>query len=399
MVDELPEFLRICHVNCQSLTAHLDEFRDYFGDSGFHVICLSETWLRPAFSDSFVSLRGYQIFRCDRQGRCGGGVAFYISNSLQANILRHSEGDGKPEYLIAKISVSNTSKILLAVVYRPPHCGYLQEFLDTFIDLSVTYKHLIIFGDFNADLCTTTFDSAQIMSFIETTNLYLVPYTPTHHTRSSSTSLDLCVIDDADKLISYEQSDVCFLSAHDLISISYRVKVARRGSCSIKVRDFRSFDIDNFLIDLEGYDWGALYQVDDVDSKVMLLNTALTECYDRHAPLRDIQPKHLPASWLTPDVRCAMRSRDRARRVRRRHKTDANYKRYKTLRNQAQAMVRSAKKEYYLNAFRDGSESTTIWRQLRHLGLLKAKNADKNLIFTLDELNEFFSSVTAGIDG
>ncbi|XP_077282590.1 uncharacterized protein LOC143908706, partial [Temnothorax americanus] len=177
------------------------------------------------------------------------------------------------------------------------------------------------------------------MSFIESTNLYLVPYTPTHHTRSSATFLDLCIIDDADKLISYEQSDVCFLSAHDLISISYSVKVARRSSRNISVRDFRFFDINNFLNDLEEYDWGALYQDDDIDSKVMLLNAALIECYDRHAPLRDIQPKHLPAPWVTPDVRCVMRSRDRARRVWRRHKNDANYKRYKTLRNQAQAQA------------------------------------------------------------
>src|SRR5580765_4947374 len=38
--------LRVCHVNCQSLFAHLDEFRYYFHFHFFHVICMSETWLK-----------------------------------------------------------------------------------------------------------------------------------------------------------------------------------------------------------------------------------------------------------------------------------------------------------------------------------------------------------------
>ncbi|XP_024880747.1 uncharacterized protein LOC112460309 [Temnothorax curvispinosus] len=373
MVNELSEFLRICHVNCQSLMAHLDEFQAYFGPTGYHIICLSETWLKPAVSDDLISLRGYQIFRCDRRGRNGGGVAFYISNSLQARILLHSEGvcDGRPEFLVAEISVGSSSKILLAVVYRPPHCGYLREFLDAFADLSTGYKHLIIFGDFNADLCSTTFDSTQILTFIEATNLYLVPYAPTHHTRSSSTLLDLCIVDDADKLISYGQCDACFLSAHDLISIKYRVRIERHLRREIVVRDFRSFDIDDFLNDLRGYDWNVLYQADNIDSKVLFLSDALTECYDRHAPLRIIQPKHFPAPWLTPDIKSVMKTRDRARRVWKRSKTNANYTRYKILRNQAQALVRSAKEKYYLNAFQDSSEPTAIWKKLRHLGLLK----------------------------
>lgn len=35
------EHIRMCHVNCQSLFAHLDEFRLFFSDSDFHIICMS----------------------------------------------------------------------------------------------------------------------------------------------------------------------------------------------------------------------------------------------------------------------------------------------------------------------------------------------------------------------
>lgn len=104
--------------------------------------------------DHMVSLSGYCLLRNDRVGRIGDGVAIYMTNNLHGSILRHSGSDhnGRPEYLIAKITINNNSKILIAVVYRPPYSGYLSEFFEVFTDLLVSYRHSIIFGDFNADL-------------------------------------------------------------------------------------------------------------------------------------------------------------------------------------------------------------------------------------------------------
>lgn len=68
-----PEDLRVCHVNCQSLPAHFDEFSLFFSDLKYHIICMSETWLKPAIPDSMMRVPGYFLFRCDRVGRQGGG--------------------------------------------------------------------------------------------------------------------------------------------------------------------------------------------------------------------------------------------------------------------------------------------------------------------------------------
>jgi len=162
-----------------------------------------------------------------RMGKNGRGVALYTS-SFRIKILHHSEGSyvDRPEFLIAEIFTCDSSKILLAVVYRPLHCGYLPNFFNAFMDLSVGYKHLIIFDDFNANMGVTSFNSMQILTFVvsESVNLYLVPFASTHHTRTASTYLDLCIVDDADKLLSYEQRDASFLSAHDLISVKARTE-------------------------------------------------------------------------------------------------------------------------------------------------------------------------------
>jgi len=64
-----------------------------------------------------------------------------------------------------------------------------------------------------------------------------------------------------------------------------------------------------------------------------------------------------------------MKVRNKAKRIWKRIK--ANYIRFKRLRNQVYAMVRTIKKKYYLNVFQNVSEPTTTWKKLRHLELLK----------------------------
>lgn len=83
--------LRVCHVNCQSFFAHLDEFRNYFQAHFFHVICWSETWLKPGISNSMIHLQDYILLRCDRLGKNGREVGVYIYTSIDAKLLATSE--------------------------------------------------------------------------------------------------------------------------------------------------------------------------------------------------------------------------------------------------------------------------------------------------------------------
>lgn len=105
-------------------------------------------------------------------------MAIYVTDTLKVTTLHHSDGNrnDRSEFLIVDIAVSNCTKVLLAVVYRPPHTGYLSDFFNAFLDLSVNYKHSIVFGDFNTDLGSRSFDSEQILSFVDASHLFLVPY-------------------------------------------------------------------------------------------------------------------------------------------------------------------------------------------------------------------------------
>ncbi|KMQ82604.1 hypothetical protein RF55_22416, partial [Lasius niger] len=192
------EDLRVCHVNCQSLLAHFDEFRYFFSDAGYHVICMSETWLKPSVPDAMANLPGYMLLRCDRRERAGGGVGIYISDALSVSVLKYSDsssssGESGPEFIIVDVWLDGFSRLLLASVYRPPNIGHLQDFFNLFMELQINYRHSIIMGDFNADMNVISYDSQQVNTFVYPSSLFLVPYQATHNLRSSSSFIDLCI--------------------------------------------------------------------------------------------------------------------------------------------------------------------------------------------------------------
>jgi len=50
------------------------------------VICVTETWLGEEIDNSEISLPGYNIVRLDRH-RHGGGVAMYVKNTIDYNVV------------------------------------------------------------------------------------------------------------------------------------------------------------------------------------------------------------------------------------------------------------------------------------------------------------------------
>ncbi|XP_020297159.1 uncharacterized protein LOC109861772 [Pseudomyrmex gracilis] len=222
--------------------------------------------------------------------------------------------------------------------------------------------------------------------------MHLVPFEPIHHTVTSSTLLDLCMVDDSDKLISFNQRGMDFLSAHDLIEIKYNITVTRCTAKTITIRDYSTFNANNFYEDLASLDWNAVLQADDIDKKVSLLNSNLLLCYDKHEPLKTIHPKRVPAPWITLNIKAQMVERDTLRRRWRRHRTETNYNSYKLIRNVVRERVRAAKERYHLKTFYDLKKPSETWRKLRQLGLIKSRSNDRILPFSVNELNDFFIS-------
>ena len=107
------------------------------------------------------------INRCDRSSRLGGGVLIYYKTSITARVLISSDSViPKPvsEFLITELKIDN-SKLLFAVIYRPPRVKHPIEFFREIERLLSSYKHLVVTGDLNADMCTVnTYSHLSLIS-------------------------------------------------------------------------------------------------------------------------------------------------------------------------------------------------------------------------------------------
>lgn len=116
----------VVHFNARSLNSDkLDSIRNIFEDSFVDVLCVSETWFCADIPDYCYSIPNYNLFRNDRVGRRGGGVAVYCRNNLNVNII--SSSTSEIEFMTAVISDAST-KVLVSCVYNPSKNTPLQPF-------------------------------------------------------------------------------------------------------------------------------------------------------------------------------------------------------------------------------------------------------------------------------
>jgi len=95
-------------------------------------------------------------------------------------------------------------------------------------------------------------------------------------------------VDDADKVVSFGQRDVSFISVHDLIYIEYGIRVVKDAARRITARDFRNFERDKFFGVLLGCSWSAVAGTDNLDTKIGIFNAFLTQALDSCAPFRTL---------------------------------------------------------------------------------------------------------------
>ena len=79
---------------------------------------MTETWLHSGIFDAEVlhDFPGFSLFRCDRAGRQGGGVALYLRSDFTGDVLGTFD-NGVCDLLVVHVHQLNT---VIAVAYRPP---------------------------------------------------------------------------------------------------------------------------------------------------------------------------------------------------------------------------------------------------------------------------------------
>jgi hypothetical protein len=205
----------------------------------------------------------------------------------------------------------------------------------------------------------------------------------------------ICVVDDQDKVTTYSQYPVPFLSAHDLIYITYKFHTTRRPILPTVSRNFSIFDVNSFQNDLLSKEWSGVFASGSIDHKCDTFTTNVLECINTHAPKRTRLLKRPPAPWLTKETRELMKERNKLRRAFVRSRNPTVLERYKSYRNKIKSLILESKRQYYSNALSGHTNTKDVWRELRRLGLLRKKEKAGTHNFSLDQFNDYFVNISS----
>lgn len=384
--------LKLAHINAQSLndTAHYSEFCDVFSSGSIDVIGVSETFYKDT---SQIELENYKVLNINRKGRNGGGVAVYVRNGLNAKLLSTSDGElGKPEYIICEISLP-ASKILYACIYRPPHIGFMDTFLNE-LDLYLPrYKYTVVCGDVNGRFGTEEHETKIIESILFQCNLTKISYGPTYHTTYSDSNLDMIASNCHDLLVDFGQTEATAFSGHDLLYAVFNFSTPIFQPKVITYRDYKNVNTEILYEYANELPWDNIYEECDINSKIEMFGNNMINVFEKCVPLKTIKIKSKRQPWMTKEIMRLIKRRNKLRKRWLLFHDPEVHEMFISVRNEIKRKIKKAKVNHYNILFGDCDNAKDMWKTVKNLGVGK-QNCDLELTVPVNDLNKHYTSVS-----
>ena len=145
--------LHFIHLNINSLLPKIEELCIIAKSTNVTIIGISESKLDESVLEPEIEIDDYKILQCDRN-RQGGGVACYIRNGLNYNII--SVFPSEIESVFFKTLLPNSKPITVGTIYHPPNqSNFLEVLNENMNKIDSISNETYILGDFNINLSLT----------------------------------------------------------------------------------------------------------------------------------------------------------------------------------------------------------------------------------------------------
>lgn len=369
--------------------------------NSYHIIYISETWLKPTITDELVKLENYYLIRNDRRLAKGGGVACYIHTSLKTTILQLSPNTtfNEPEYIIFALNDGSHDGILFTSIYRRPKGLLLNAFINCFSNYYPHFKNVLIAGDINCNHLNECFEAQYLRNFAKAHSLHLLGRLPTHHTATSESLLDVFIVDDITKVTLFEKTTCPFIAGHDLLHLHYSYHQTPTTVRLIRRRNFKQLDElqlgnmvhskINTLLDKSSPNHQLTC---DIDLAVQTIQNTIVETLDQLAPTITFFSKKQQPQWMTTEIKNLIITRNRLYKHAKRSRSLLDFQIYRDFRGQLHHKIRQTKHEYFYNKLCTTTDQSTMWRKLVSLGLVKSSKPSPLHFFTCQQLQHYYTT-------
>ena len=124
----------------------------------------------------------------------------------------------------------------------------------------------------------------------------------------SKSLIDLCITNSQEKVSNFGVVHVG-ISDHSLVFMTRKANYDRNGSRTIEMRQFKNFQKDKFLNDLEQMPWRNVSSHSDPNDMWQEWKNLFVSCMDKHAPLKSKRIPNKRSPWITGELLLRMRRR------------------------------------------------------------------------------------------
>jgi hypothetical protein len=365
----------ILNINVRSLSKNFEKLKECITaiDHHFTVIGVSETHLKRS-PNIYYNLHNYDLEYTNRTSRGKGGVALYISNSVQYKV-RGDLNVSSPNYesCFVEIERNNQNNLLIGVVYRAHNSidHFTNEFNQLLSKINNENKTIYIMGDFNIDLLKEE-EKRPIHNYLNMIlSYYLLPaiIKPTRITELSATLIDNILTNN------YDVSSVILvtdISDHlpNIISTNTIIRTKKTKGVFYK-RNYTTANICHLKDNLSKVNWHELLHGNDVNNDYNNFMMKLNELIDECIPLRKCKAdrrKEPMLPWITNGLLKSINTKNSLYRLYKKSPTDDHFCKYKKYRNKLHNLIRKAKRQFYYSKFQKSKNNMKLtWSTINNV--------------------------------
>ena len=299
------KYLNILYFNSRSLKNKVNLLHAFMSQQTpmeYDLVFVSETWLKPEFSDSLICPGGYSVIRQDRKDKTrGGGVLVFYKTTLKVVDITPSYDHNVFESLVIELpsDCHNTNKLRFCCTYLPPSksralpnvkscCNFLKQLVHN--------GPLFILGDFNfptidwSSMCSNNSSEQHFADFCGQYGLYQHISEPTYHGHHQSDSiLDLVLSNPqgSSTLVSTSLvQPICTTCDHDAIVLKVNHRSSQPFRSSKPTFCFRKANYDLILPHLRSIDWNIVLSIASQDIQLAYNNFIgiIHSLFEKHVP-------------------------------------------------------------------------------------------------------------------
>jgi exonuclease III len=372
--NNYPPSITLFHCNVCSYNANGENFISTLNSliKMPEIIAISETWLSDTTKD-LTTLPGYFSFHTVREGSRGGGVSVFVDHTFEAERIDDlCTADATIESCVVRC-IRNGEELFIVALYRP-HSDRVDNFTARLLTMlnsgSLEGKRIVILGDLNINLLHL--NSPMTGNFLSELQCHSFLPTITKPTRFPSNNSPVLpsLIDNifinvlqaySSGILDSDISDHCpiFINLPTIANTSNKIK--------IQFRDNSTASIANLIDRLSSVDWKVELQ-GDVNEKVVKFNYIVDELYCQCCPLKTkfISSKRLHKPWLTRGILQSIKTKSLYFKLLKLGIIDHNTN--KEFKNKLTTVIRTAKNQYYKNAFKNCNDDIRkTWKLISNI--------------------------------